>query len=156
MSTPITEPGIAVAKAVDLLLLSPDIQRLTLYSPGAGHHIEANRENASTVTIELVLSASEEEHRRGGERWVFTVARDFANKDDEGCIRLLVNTDIPYTDEAVDRLADIIEAIDVPDICCAKCEEPESEHTLMVTNGVNVIRDKLCPGQTGEIDTFSP
>lgn len=122
MSTPITEPGIAVAKAVDLLLLSPDIQRLTLYSPGAGHHIEANRENASTVTIELVLSASEEEHRRGGERWVFTVARDFANKDDEGCVRLLVNTDIPYSAEEADRLADIIDAIGTPDVPAEEAE----------------------------------
>ena len=84
---------------------------------------------------------------------IFTVARDGLRVEDTGCVRLLVNTDIPYSDEAFDRLADAIEAIDVPDTC-AKCEAPESEHALLLTDGVDVLLDKVCPGQVKDIDSF--
>ncbi len=32
--------------------------------------------------------------------------------DDQGCVRLHVNTDIPYTLEAADRLATLIDSLD--------------------------------------------
>lgn len=41
--------------------------------------------------------------------WVYD-----GDEDDEGCVRLHVNTDTPYTDEAVDRLGSIIDA--APDL----------------------------------------
>ena len=47
---------------------------------------------------------------------IFTVARDFADEADDGTVRLLVNTDIPYSDEEADRLADIIDAIGTGDL----------------------------------------
>ena len=42
---------------------------------------------------------------------LFTVVRDMCDEDTDGAVRLLVNTDVPFSDEQVDRLADIIEMV---------------------------------------------
>ena len=41
---------------------------------------------------------------------LFTVYQ--TDGDDEGCVRLYVNTDIPYSFEAANRLATLIEGLD--------------------------------------------
>ena len=43
---------------------------------------------------------------------IFTVARHMSDETDDGTLRLVVDTDIPYSDAEVDRLADIIDAIE--------------------------------------------
>ena len=39
--------------------------------------------------------------------WVY----DF-DEDDEGCVRLYVNTDVPYSIEEVERLAEMIDRVE--------------------------------------------
>ena len=83
---------------------------------------------------------------------LFTVARDMCDEADDGTVRLLVNTDVAFSDAEIDRLADLIETLGL----CGGCDEPESSHTLHVVDesGEIVVGD-MCPGQVEDIEMFT-